>query len=592
MRSISSATLGGTIARRMLPWAILVPSIIGWFRLYGQRQGLYNTEFGLILHALSNIVIFSFIIWRNGRQIDVLDKERIQASERFKLVVEATPSGLIMVNSSGQVLLANRQAEIYFGYTKAELLGQSIELLLPQRFRGNHPDFRKLFFENPQARKMGVGRELFGRRKDGSEFPVEIGLNPLQLNGETVALSSIIDISARKLAEEKLSENENRYRQLADSMPQLVWTARADGTIEYSNRLLHEFIGLNYDDAKDEPKDDTLLNSIIHPDDLGPRSAAWREAIRQGRPYQLEYRLKRKGAQQFRWFLDRAIPSRDAAGNIARWYATTTDIDDLKKAQEAIARFNVELEMAVKSKTAELQDSVSALNTANKELDSFSYSVSHDLRAPLRAIDGFSRILTEEHATELSTDAKEYLERVRINTQKMGQLVDDLLAFSRLGRQPLNKTPSEMRGIVLQVLDDLKEDLKNRTIDIRLLELPPCDCDPSLLKQVWVNLITNALKFSRKKNPAIIEIGSYLSDRSGVRVYFVKDNGVGFDMKFSNKLFGVFQRMHRAEDFEGTGVGLAIAQRVVQRHGGKIWAEAEVGLGATFYFTVEGESEI
>jgi light-regulated signal transduction histidine kinase (bacteriophytochrome) len=250
------------------------------------------------------------------------------------------------------------------------------------------------------------------------------------------------------------------------------------------------------------------------------------------------------------------------------------------------------LEQRVLDRTAELE-------AANKELDSFSYSISHDLRAPLRAIDGFSRILLEDYSEPLVPEAKAYLLRVRNNTRQMGMLVDDLLAFARLGRQALTKHPADPDKLVRRCLEEMAPELQNRKVEIVIGELPACRADSILLKQVWTNLLSNAIKYTRKQENARIEIGSLSQPRPATNgqplapgsddselVYFVKDNGAGFDMKYVGKLFGVFQRLHRADDYEGTGVGLAIVQRIVQRHGGRIWADAKPGQGATFSFTL------
>jgi signal transduction histidine kinase/DNA-binding NarL/FixJ family response regulator len=245
---------------------------------------------------------------------------------------------------------------------------------------------------------------------------------------------------------------------------------------------------------------------------------------------------------------------------------------------EQIQRHARELEQGVIARTAELE-------AANKELEAFSYSVSHDLRAPLRAIDGFSRILLEDYIADLPDEAQRYLQLVAENTQQMGHLIDDLLTFARLSRQPLNKRWVATADLARQCLEDLHAEQAGRCVEISIGDMPACQGDPALLNQVWINLIANALKYTRRRDLAVIEIGC---QEGGEVIYYVKDNGVGFDMRYINKLFGVFQRMHRAEDYEGTGVGLAIVQRVVHRHGGRVWAEAEVDRGATFYFTLGG----
>jgi light-regulated signal transduction histidine kinase (bacteriophytochrome) len=229
------------------------------------------------------------------------------------------------------------------------------------------------------------------------------------------------------------------------------------------------------------------------------------------------------------------------------------------------------------------------VEAANKELEAFSYSVSHDLRAPLRAIDGFSRILLEEYGESLPGDAQDYLKSVRRNAQQMGRLVDDLLAFARLGRQPIIKQSLDPAKVVRQCIDELHGEQDGRRIEISVADLPPCLAEPALLKQVWTNLLSNAIKYTRGRELATIEIGCRNDDGpSSEPIYFVRDNGVGFDMRYVDKLFGVFQRLHRAEEYEGTGVGLAIVQRIIHRHGGRVWAEARPGQGAAFYFTLEG----
>ena len=289
---------------------------------------------------------------------------------------------------------------------------------------------------------------------------------------------------------------------------------------------------------------------------------------------------------------------RDFAGNRRAEVALTqlkeqleehvlTRTRELAASHEAIrhnqSQMNVELERRVIERTAEL-------DAVNKELEAFSYSVSHDLRAPLRAVDGFSQAVLEDYGQVLPEQGLYYLKTIREGAQKMGVLIDDLLKFSRLSRESLNKRKVNTLELVNEVLGQLQQEVKGRQIDLQVGALPACWGDPALLRQVWINLLSNAFKYTRKQEVALIEIGCNQTPVDDV--YFVKDNGTGFSMQYISKLFKVFQRLHCLEEFEGTGVGLAIVERIIQRHGGRIWAEADVNHGATFYFTLKQETEL
>jgi len=297
---------------------------------------------------------------------------------------------------------------------------------------------------------------------------------------------------------------------------------------------------------------------FIHPDD---REATLAEAGKIATGLDTIHFENRYRCQDgsYRWLAWTASPSMSEE----RIYAVARDITAEKRASEE-------------------------LRLANQELEAFAYTVSHDLRAPLRAINGFVQILLEEYAAELQGEARRYLGLVAGNAQLMGRLVDDLLRFSRLNRQPMRRQPVETRRVVDRALEQLRSSIEDRPVEISIGQLPPCRGDANLLEQVFVNLVGNGIKYSRGRTPARIEIGSR-ADADGQTVYFVKDNGTGFDMNYAHKLFGVFQRLHRSEDYEGTGVGLAIVQRIVHRHGGRIWPEAEVDHGATFFFTLGGD---
>jgi PAS domain S-box-containing protein len=493
-----------------------------------------------------------------------------RANETLQALIDYSPLAIIMLDLDSHVLLWNNAAEKMYGWTAQEVLGKFIPFVPKDKCE----ELRAISGRVTQG-DVFTDLELDRRRKDGSRILIAASIAPLRDSmGSVYAHMSIAtDITKRKKVEEALRESEERLRQIASSLREVIWLRDAQTRqVLYVNPAFEELLGWTCESFYKNPD---IVIEALHPDDKEWVIKALGQRF-EGVSYDTEHRIIHLDGN-VRWVSSRSFPVLNEAGEVYRWASIMEDITERKRAEEEIRRLNEELEQRVVERTAQLE-------AANKELEAFSYSISHDLRTPLRAIDGFSRILMEDHAGELSPDAARYLTIIRENTQQMGHLIDDLLAFSRLSRQPLSKRAVAMTDLVRQALDGLSGERAGRQVELVLGDLPACQGDPALLRQVWLNLLSNALKFTRKRELARIEVGSV--EKDGEQVYFVKDDGTGFDMQYVGKLFGVFHRLHRAEEYEGTGVGLAIVQRIVARHGGRVWAEAEVDKGATFYFTI------
>ena len=375
------------------------------------------------------------------------------------------------------------------------------------------------------------------------------------------------DMSGRKAAEEQLIKASENIQDLYNNAPCGYFSVNAEGKIIGFNST-----GLSWLQYSIEEISYLKLENLLHNKSISVYKKYLQELKKSGNPNDIEVEIRKKDGNYFPVMLNGSAVQ-DENGNFIKSRETMFDITERKINEKLINNLNKTL--IVKN---------NQLESKNKELESFSYSVSHDLRAPLRAIDGFANILKEDYIDKLDEEAKRLFNVIMSNSRRMGQLIDDLLAFSRLGRIEINSHDIDMKEMVEKIVEEIRSGDKNMKIETEVDLLPKVKGDISMLQQVWINLVSNAVKYSLKKESVKIKIGSYKEKNE--QVFFVQDNGVGFDMKYSSKLFGVFQRLHSVEEFEGTGVGLAIVQRVISRHGGRVWADAKVNEGATFYFTL------
>lgn len=537
-----------------------------------------------------------------------------QSETRFRRLVENAPDAIVGVDDEGRILLVNEQAERMFEYREEEMVGLPIESLVPERYREEHVHHRNGYVRAPRTRPMGAGLELHARRRDGTEFPVEISLSPLETVDGLLVTAIIRDVTRRRQTEEQLrrhqehleelvaerttaltmanerlerevterqamaaalAQSEERYRLLSESALTGVYLVQ-DGLLTYVNPAMASIFGYTQEE----------IVGILGPMDLTapPDRPLVAENVRKRLAGEVEdIRYAYRGVRKDGTFIEVEVHGvRVEIEGRPAIIGTLLDITERKRQEEEIHRLNEELEQRVVERTAELE-------AANKELAAFAYSVSHDLRAPLRAIDGFGQALLEDCADSLDDLGHSYLERIRANTQRMGDLIDGLLGLSRITRVEMRREPVDLSAAVREIVADLQQRDARREVEFIVESGHVVRGDARLLQAALENLLDNAWKFTGDRPVARIEFRAV--EENGEVNYFVRDNGVGFDMAYADKLFGAFQRLHAMEDFSGTGIGLATVQRVIHRHGGRVWAEAAPGEGATFYFTLPDAGE-
>jgi len=548
---------------------------------------------------------------------DVVNGPVSRTDALLAVIVETALNAIVAMDQDGCVTQWNRRAEQLFGWSRDEALGEPVaELIIPPQYRAAHRAGLARYRRTGVGTVLGQVLNITAVKRDGTEFPVELSISPAWRRGEEIAFVAFVrDDTERARAEqlrtmqftvtraiaEAMSLDEMADRVLAGIGTTLGWEVGGLWLVDEPAGLLRHRVAWVAEGSDATAFIRTSRATAFAPgagvpgrvwsehaavavpdvavDDNFPRQHA---AIACGLHGAVGFPVSH-GAQVtgvFEFF-SREVrpPNEQLLGVMSDIGSQIGQFVQRRHLEEEMRQLNEDLERRVAARTE-------ALEASNQELEAFSYTVSHDLRAPLRAVHSFARILTDDHADELSPDARRHLGVITQNATQMGRLIDGLLAYSRVGRQAVRRADVDTERVVRRALEQLRPDTEGRDLEISIGELPPCRSDPLLVEQVFTNLLANAIKFTRGRTPALVEVGSRTDPRTGELIYQVRDNGVGFDMRYANKLFGVFTRLHRADEFEGTGVGLAIVQRIVQRHGGRVIADSTVGVGTTMGFTL------
>lgn len=504
---------------------------------------------------------------------------RADSVSRLTSIIESAPTAMVMVDREGRIVLMNREAETLFGYPRQELLGQAVERLVPQEYRARHPDLRSAFFRDPTPRRMGAGRDLFGVRRDGSRFPVEIGLNPIETDEDLFVLSVIVDITERKRLE-------TRFRASVESAPTAMVMTDTHGEIVLVNAETEKLFGYERQELLGQTVE-KLVPERFRAGHPGLRTSFFGapEARRMGAGRDL-FAVRKDGSEFPVEIGLNPIQTDDGLYIVS----SIVDITERKRLERELVRANERLEQRVRGRTAqlarqaaELKKTNEALERSNLELQRFAYIISHDLQSPLRSISGFLQLLQMDYKEKLDQQADDWIRRAIQATQQMHALIRDLLEYSRVDSEPRPFQQVRFQEVIDNVLELLDSAIREAGARVTCSELPVVIGDRAQLVQLMQNLIGNALKYRGERTP---EIAVSAEPDGSEWVFSVRDNGIGIEPRHYEKIFEIFQRLHDQSRYPGTGIGLAICRRVVQRHGGRIWLESGPGEGSVFYFTV------
>jgi PAS domain S-box-containing protein len=512
---------------------------------------------------------------------DITERKRVEAAvleseARFRTMADSIPQLAWIADAAGQVYWYNQRWHDYTGMTPEDMQG------LGRRSMLDATVLPEILARWATAISSGEPFEMEFpvRRFDGEFHPFLTRVQPVKDSEGTIVqwFGTNTDVSELKQMETALRETQARLKSTLGAAEVGTWTWDISSNILMADEFTALVFSLEADRAAQGLPVEAYL-AALHDEDQPLVAAELSKAIEECGNYNVEFRVRQENGE-YLWLHSRGRVEADDAGRATLFHGAVIDISEHKKAQETIQALNTDLEQRVAIRTAQLEDTA-------RELEAFSYSVSHDLQAPLRSMNGFSQVVLDEYGPLLPEEGQRYLRSIRSGSKKLAALIGDMLSFASTSHQPIRREEVDTDKLVRSLLTDLIDQQKGRQIEVNVGALPPCLGDPALLELVWTNLLANAIKYTQKRDITRIDVGWELSPEGGA--YFVRDNGAGFDMKYADKLFSVFYRLHSSQDYEGSGVGLATVQRIIQRHGGRIWAEAQENQGATFHFTLGTE---